>query len=170
MVERLLVSTVAVLIVASGCSRIDDADPDAPGEMATDAPRNTDFRDASGCSAGSGSGSASGAGCGSGSGSPAPPDAPPCDQVTFTYEGAAATSVWVTGSFTSWATMPPGARALVNGGAGRWSLTTRVGAGRHIYKLVLDGTRWIADPANPVREVDGFGGHNSVLVTCDVTP
>jgi glycosidase len=36
------------------------------------------------------------------------------------------------------------------------------------YKLVLDGTNWINDPANPVTIDDGFGGLNSLLdgITC----
>ena len=133
-----------------------------------DAPRNNDFRDASACSqgGGSGSGSGSGAGCGSGSGSGSVPvDATPCDLHTFTYQGEA-TSVWVSGSFTSWATMPPGARALTRDNLGTWTLTTQIGMGKQTYKLIIDGSRWIADPANPMSENDGYGGRNSVVYTC----
>jgi glycosidase len=37
------------------------------------------------------------------------------------------------------------------------------------YKLVIDGTNWINDPANPTQIDDGFGGFNSLLagITCD---
>ena len=35
-------------------------------------------------------------------------------------------------------------------------------AGRHQYKFVVDG-QWQADPLNPTRSSDGFGGENSVL-------
>ena len=52
---------------------------------------------------------------------------------------------------TAWAATPPGARALVNDGAGRWTLTTQVGAGRQLYKLVIDGNRWVRDPAARLR-------------------
>lgn len=179
MIERLV---VAAALGAAACLFAACADPAASpdaggGGVEVDAPRNTDFRDAADCGGGgsgsgssSGSGSGSGAGCGSGSGSGAPVDAPPCDLVTFRLDDAAATSVWVSGSFTAWATMPPGARALVNDGAGHWSLTTQIGAGRQLYKLVIDGTRWVRDPGNPVTEPDGFGGVNSVVVTCAAMP
>ena len=35
--------------------------------------------------------------------------------------------------------------------------------GRYAYKFVLDGTRWLDDPANPAKVHDGVGGFNSVL-------
>ena len=39
-----------------------------------------------------------------------------------------------------------------------------------VYKLVVDG-QWIADPANPRRTPDGFGGSNSVIRhDCDSCP
>lgn len=173
MVERMVVATIffaCAAAAAAGCAA-PEASPDGSVVVAPDAPRNTDFRDAAECGGGgSGSGSGSGCGSGSGSGSGAPVDAPPCDAVTFRYQDAAATSVWVTGSFTSWATTPPGARALASDGAGSWSLTTQVGAGRQMYKLIVDGNRWIVDPANPVTAPDGFGGQNSVVVTCEAMP
>jgi hypothetical protein len=37
-------------------------------------------------------------------------------------------------------------------------------AGRYAYKFVVDGTRWIDDPANRLRESDGFGATNSRFV------
>ena len=35
--------------------------------------------------------------------------------------------------------------------------------GRHVYKFLLDGRRWLTDPANPASMADHFGGWNSVL-------
>ena len=38
---------------------------------------------------------------------------------------------------------------------------TRIGvptAGRYQYKLVINGVRWIEDPANLMKEPDGYGG------------
>jgi serine protease AprX len=35
--------------------------------------------------------------------------------------------------------------------------------GRYAYKFILDGTRWLGDPANPRREHDGHGNLNSVF-------
>jgi len=95
-----------------------------------------------------------------------PDAAPPCDQHTFEYLNSDATSVWVTGSFTSWAAEPPGALELVEVADGTWKLTTIVGAGRHLYKFVIDGSTWIADPVNPETEPDGYGGQNSVIELC----
>jgi glycosidase len=57
----------------------------------------------------------------------------------------------------------------VNDGAGHWSVTTLVEpVGRHLYKLIVDGTTWIADPSNPLSEPDGvtMDGRNSVLEVC----
>ncbi len=148
------------MLTGAGCAD-PDAAPDARGvgDEPPDARRNPDFRDAGDCGGGSGTGS--GTGC-----SGVTPDATPCDAVTFTYVDAAATSVWVTGSFTAWATMPPAARALVDDGDGTWSLTTQVGAGVQLYKLIIDGTTWVIDPANPMTAPDGVGGQNSVVETC----
>ncbi|MBZ0237351.1 MAG: hypothetical protein K8M05_33850, partial [Deltaproteobacteria bacterium] len=69
MVERrllpALVFAVTVLSPALGCGAGGgDAEPDSGATSAVDAPRNTDFRDAS-CSPGSGSGSGSGSDSGS---------------------------------------------------------------------------------------------------------
>jgi hypothetical protein len=36
--------------------------------------------------------------------------------------------------------------------------------GRFPYKFLLGDGRWCVDPRNPVREPDGMGGWNSVLV------
>jgi AMP-activated protein kinase-like protein len=96
---------------------------------------------------------------------PLPDAPPPCDQVTFHYAGAAST-VWVTGTFTDWATSPPGARPMSPDPGGGWSLTTLVGPGHQLYKFLIDGSIWIADPTNSQTEPDGFGGVNSVLDVC----
>ena len=106
-------------------------------------------------------------------GNDAGPPPPPCNLVTFEYTDASATSVWVSGSFVAdamgaWPTTPAmGALVLENDGAGHWSLDHLVEpTGRHTYKIIVDGTRWIADPGNPLTEPDGFGGQNSVLEVC----
>lgn len=105
---------------------------------------------------------------------PPGPDAPPPDaaplvtcEATFRLEGRAdATSVWVTGSFTGWAGNPnDGALALTLGDDEVWTGTRTIDAGSHPYKLVIDGSEWIPDPANPDTVDDGFGGVNSVY-TC----
>ncbi|MEQ1502224.1 MAG: DUF1592 domain-containing protein [Myxococcota bacterium] len=45
-----------------------------------------------------------------------------------------------------------------------WVVKHAVDDGRFTYKFVVDGV-WIADPANPLTEDDGFGAVNSVLVS-----
>ena len=35
--------------------------------------------------------------------------------------------------------------------------------GQYVYKFLLDGARWLDDPANPHKTPDGLGGLNSVL-------
>jgi hypothetical protein len=46
---------------------------------------------------------------------------------------------------------------------GDWAATIQLPAGRHVYKLIVDG-KWIPDPENPTQEDDNFGGKNSVVV------
>lgn len=98
---------------------------------------------------------------------PPPPPPPPCNLHAFTYDDGAATSVWVTGSFTAWATTPAEGALEMQRSGSTWSLAHLVEPeGEHRYKLIVDGTRWIADPSNPDREPDGFGGENSLLSVC----
>lgn len=102
----------------------------------------------------------------------AAPPPPPCNEITFSYRDATATSVWLSGSWLAdadgvWpATPAEGALELVREGD-TWSVTTLVEPiGRHLYKFIIDGDRWVPDPANPDREPDSFGGFNSVLDVC----
>ena len=48
---------------------------------------------------------------------------------------------------------------------GIWqTLNKSVPAGRYVYNFLLNGNRWLNDPANPLKAQDGFGSLNSVLV------
>ncbi|MBX3270674.1 MAG: hypothetical protein KF729_10450 [Sandaracinaceae bacterium] len=103
------------------------------------------------------------------------PPPPPCNEITFRYTNAGASTVWISGTFTpragapaEWARTPAeGALAMTRDASGRWELTTLVEPyGRHEYKLIIDGTDWIADPSSDERVDDGFGGQNSVLYVC----
>lgn len=97
---------------------------------------------------------------------PAAPAAAHCT-TTFRLTGRRdAHTVWATGDFTDWAAHPAlGAIPLARGADGAWSATADVPAGTHQYKLIIDGTDWITDPANPTTAVTD-GNLNSVL-TCD---
>ena len=46
---------------------------------------------------------------------------------------------------------------------GDWAATVQLPAGRHLYKLIVDG-KWIPDPENTEQEDDNYGGKNSVVV------
>lgn len=103
------------------------------------------------------------------------PPPPPCNEITFRYVNPGASMVWLSGTFTpraggtgEWARDPAeGALVLMNDGDGTWTLTTRIEPfGRHEYKLIIDGTDWIADPNADELVDDGFGGRNSVLYVC----
>jgi hypothetical protein len=91
----------------------------------------------------------------------------PCGTVTFLYRpsGAAPATVHVAGSFNGWApTLADGGLPLAWAAAdGVWWAKAALPAGRHTYKLVLDERTWVADPANPATEDDGYGGVNSVV-------
>jgi len=157
-----------------GCVLDNPATPDARAFAELDGSHVPGFRDAgcpgsgpSGTPSGTRSSGTSGLGCDDA----APPEpsidaAPPCGEHSFRYSGTATESVWVTGSFTDWAATPPGALPLSNDGLGVWTLTTDVGPGRHLYKLIIDGDTWITDPSNDLLEDDGDGNVNSVLELC----
>jgi glycosidase len=49
------------------------------------------------------------------------------------------------------------------GSDGVWEVEVPMDDGVRLYKFVLDGARWIPDPANAERVPDGQGGFNSVL-------
>jgi serine/threonine protein kinase len=94
---------------------------------------------------------------------PAPP--PPSTpaklwSVEFTLTAPNAHSVAVTGNFNNWDTagVPMQKRPT-----GVWAATLQLPAGRHLYRIILDG-KWMADPENPAQEDDGHGGKNSVVV------
>jgi glycosidase len=97
-----------------------------------------------------------------------PVDLPPCDDVSFTFSAPNAQSVWLSGTFTGWAPNPSaGALELSRGAGGLWTITTSIPSrGRHAYKLIVDGSSWVPDPAAREDEPDGLGGRNSVVRVC----
>jgi len=88
----------------------------------------------------------------------------------FTYVSRRARSVAVAGTFNGWVpTANPLAKRASTpaGGAAApdslWYALVRVPRGRHRYKFLVDGNRWLVDPANPKQSGDGSGGVASVL-------
>ena len=106
--------------------------------------------------------------------------------IDFYWQGEAR-SVSVAGDFNGWRAgqdtlvrmvtgapaLPPAAAAtrseagtLPTPGAAtdRWHGRLPLKQGRYRYKLVIDGRRWIADPAAAESELDPYGSQNSLLI------
>lgn len=79
--------------------------------------------------------------------------------VRFVYYGQAS-RVSVAGTFNGWSTE---AAAMNQVRPGVWTVEIPVRSGRHEYAFVLDGARWVADPAAPQHVDDGFGQTNARL-------
>jgi hypothetical protein len=106
---------------------------------------------------------------GGGSGGDAALDTPlaaTCDHA-FRLDGyGTASSVWLSGSFVTWAATPgAGAIAFTLGVDGAWTGNYPFEAGMHQYKFIIDGSNWILDPTNQNTADDGMGNTNSVY-TC----
>ncbi|HET9385524.1 MAG TPA: hypothetical protein VFO67_10275 [Gemmatimonadales bacterium] len=92
---------------------------------------------------------------------PSSPSASPVALVTvrFVLSAPDAHDVALAGTFNQWnAKVTP----LVRTDGGVWTATMNLPAGEHQYAFVVDGARWIPDPAAPAVD-DGFGRRNSVL-------
>lgn len=91
--------------------------------------------------------------------------------ILFTYVSRRARSVAVAGTFNGWIpTANPLARRALAPAAGAtaapdslWYALVPVPRGGHRYKFLVDGNRWLVDPANPKQAGDGSGGVASVL-------
>jgi len=80
--------------------------------------------------------------------------------VRFVLYAPGARHVAVAGTFNQWdLNAAPLARA---GSSGVWSTTLALPVGQHQYAFVVDGERWVADPAAPAID-DGFGRRNSMV-------
>ena len=80
--------------------------------------------------------------------------------VRFILYAPDARQVSVAGTFNRW---DRDAAPLVRQGAtGIWTTTVALPVGQHQYAFVVDGARWVVDPAAPAVD-DGFGRRNSVV-------
>lgn len=80
--------------------------------------------------------------------------------VRFVLSAPHAQHVALAGTFNRW---DPNATPLVRvGDEGTWTVTVPLTAGQHQYAFVVDGQRWMPDPAAPKVD-DGFGRKNSVV-------
>jgi serine protease AprX len=83
------------------------------------------------------------------------------DRIEFVLHEHDAQEVRVSGSWHGWD--GPG-MALAQSEPGVWrGEIRRLPAGEYTYKFLLDGGRWLDDPANPNKRWDGRNGFQSVL-------
>lgn len=76
--------------------------------------------------------------------------------VHFRLEAPQAQTVTLAGDFSDWAP----AHTMQRSADGVWTIVVPLTPGVHEYAFVVDGERWIPDPAAPSKP-DGFGGMNS---------
>lgn len=89
-----------------------------------------------------------------------PPLSPSLVTVRFVLTAPDAHAVSLAGTFNQW---DAHATPLVRTGAsGVWTASLSLPPGQHQYVFVVDGVRWVPDPAAPAVD-DGFGRRNSVL-------
>lgn len=81
--------------------------------------------------------------------------------VRFLLHDHAASRVEVLGSWDRWSS-PGLVAASIEDGLWEARLTAAP-PGPHTYKFLIDGERWLVDPANPSRATDDGGSWNSVL-------
>jgi 1,4-alpha-glucan branching enzyme len=81
-------------------------------------------------------------------------------RIVFRYHDDAAKSVGLAGDFNDWQTAE-----LLRCNDGIWEAAIDCRpAGTYRYKFLVDGARWAEDPSHGLKEEDGFGGFNSVLL------
>lgn len=78
--------------------------------------------------------------------------------VQFRFDAPQAQQVALAGDFTAWKPT----HQLVRSESGTWTVVVAINPGVHEYAFIVDGERWLPDPAAPAIE-DGFGGMNSRL-------
>ena len=81
-------------------------------------------------------------------------------KIVFRFHSDTATSVALAGDLTDW--QPFGLNRCESG---IWETAVDcLPAGRYRYKFLIEGTKWTEDPSHGLKEEDGFGGFNSVLL------
>lgn len=83
-------------------------------------------------------------------------------EVLFTFFMPGASSIDLVGSFNQW--NPEGFQLNRGHVHGLWQITVALPPGRHSYSFIVDNNKAVPDPKAPVKELDGFGSVNSVLI------
>lgn len=82
--------------------------------------------------------------------------------VHFELAAPGAASVALVGSFTNWETSKLTMSDANHDGI--WEISVRLRkASMYTYNFLIDGTRWVPDPAAESQVDDGFGGQSSVM-------
>jgi hypothetical protein len=94
--------------------------------------------------------------------SPAPrPELSAARAVRLKLVAPASSRVVVVGDFNNW---DPAATPLrSNGREGVWTVELRLKPGRYHYTFLVDGRKWVRDPAEPPAPESDFGAPTSVL-------
>ena len=80
--------------------------------------------------------------------------------VQFVFRAPSAHSVALVGDFNDW---DGEATPLRPAAGGLWTVTVPLAAGRYTYTFIVDGERWMADPAAPPAPPDDVGRPSSVV-------
>ena len=81
-------------------------------------------------------------------------------KLIFSYHDDAAETVEVTGAFEGWNSLHP----FIRDSHGIWRAAVSLPKpGRYAYKFLINGKDWSEDPSNGMKEVDQYGGFNSIL-------
>jgi serine protease AprX len=81
-------------------------------------------------------------------------------RLIFSYHNDTARTVQLAGDFNQW----KHAINFEKEKDGIWRLQLVVpAAGKYRYKFIVDGNQWVEDPGNGMKELDEYGGFNSIL-------
>lgn len=83
-------------------------------------------------------------------------------RIIFTFHHDEASSVHLCGDFNGWETFHTSFERMESG-LWRAEIPCRP-AGNYLYKFLIDGTMWTEDPSHGLKEDDGLGGFNSILI------
>jgi hypothetical protein len=92
-------------------------------------------------------------------------DPRPSTPVQFVLVAPGAQHVALVGDFNDWDVRATPLASTPAGGV--WTIEVPLAPGRHRYAFVVDGARWLADPAAPRATGDDFGTPSSVVTVTE---
>jgi hypothetical protein len=90
---------------------------------------------------------------------PSHPKQNPATSHRFVIYRPDVTRAEIAGTFTDWQRIPMNRL----GSSGYWDITVNLPFGEHRFTYILDGKKRFTDPTVPARELDDFGGRNSII-------